>query len=132
MRVDWTQRDLAAVLGRPEQAISEIINGSKQITPETSVELSQAFGTSPEFWYNLEADYQMEMARTQAPGDAIARRSRLYAELPLREMAGRGWLTLRASVDELEAEVAGCLGMPLLSEPPRLAARWRGSTAAYR
>lgn len=125
----WTQRDLAAILGRPEQAISEIIAGSKQITPETSVELSQAFGTSPEFWHNLEANYRLELARTQARGDVIARRSRLYAELPLREMASRGWLTLRESVDELEAEVAECLGAPLLPEPPRLAVRWRGSIA---
>ena len=125
----WTQRDLAAILGRPEQVISEIIAGSKQITPETSIELSQAFGTSPEFWHNLEANYRLELAGTQAQGDVIARRSRLYTELPLREMANRGWLTLRESVDELEAEVAGCLGMPLLPEPPRLAARLRGSTA---
>ena len=62
----WTQRDLAAILGRPEQAISEIITGSKQITPETSVELGQAFGTSPEFWHNLETNYRLELARTQA------------------------------------------------------------------
>ena len=126
---DWTQRDLAAILGRPEQAISEIVNGTKQITPETSLELSQAFGTSPEFWHNLEANYRLELALRQAQGDAIARRSRLYAELPLREMASRGWLTLRESVDELEAEVAGCLGVPVLPEPPRLAVRWRGSSA---
>ncbi len=125
----WTQRDLAAILDRPEQVISEIVTGSKQITPETSVELGQAFGTSPEFWNNLEANYRLELARAQAQSDVIARRSRLYAELPLREMASRGWLTLRESVEELEAEVAGCLGTPLLPEPPRLAVRWRGSTA---
>jgi HTH-type transcriptional regulator/antitoxin HigA len=125
----WTQRDLAAILGRPEQAISEIITGSKQITPETSVELGQAFGTSPEFWHNLEANYRLELARTQAHGDVIARRSRLYAELPLREMASRGWLTLRDSVDELEAEVIGCVGVPVLPGPPRPAVRWRGSSA---
>jgi len=125
---DWTQRDLAAILGRPEQAISEIINGTKQITPETSVELSQAFGTSPAFWHTLEANYRLDLALRQAHDDAIARRSRLYAELPLREMASRGWLTLREPVDELEAEVTGCLGVPLLSEPPRLAVRWRGSS----
>jgi len=124
----WTQRDFAAILGRPEQVISEIIGGSKQITPETSLELSQAFGTSPEFWHNLEANYRLELARTQVQGDVIARRSRLYAELPLREMASRGWLTLRESVDELESEVANCLGVPLLPEPPRLAARLRGSS----
>jgi HTH-type transcriptional regulator/antitoxin HigA len=125
----WTQRDLAAILGRPEQAISEIVNGSKQITPETSVELSQAFGTSPEFWHSLEADYRLELALCQTQDDAIARRSRLYSELPLREMASRGWLTLRESVEELEAEVTDCLGVPVLPETPRLAAQWRGSTS---
>jgi HTH-type transcriptional regulator/antitoxin HigA len=117
----WSQRDLAAILGRPEQAISEIITGGKQITPETSVELGHAFGTSPEFWCNLETNYRLELARTQAQGDAIARRSRLYAELPLREMASRGWLTLHESVADLEAEVAGCLGVPVLPGPPHLA-----------
>ena len=125
---DWTQRDLAAILGRPEQAISEIVNGTKQITPETSLELSRAFGTSPEFWHTLEANYRLELALRQTHDDAIARRSRLYAELPLREMASRGWFTLCESVDELEAEVAGCLGVPVLPEPPRLAVRWRGSS----
>jgi len=125
----WTQRDLAAILGRPEQAISEIISGSKQITPETSLELSQAFGTSAELWNNLEANYRLELARTQAQGDVIARRSRLYAELPLRAMASRGWLTLHESVADLEAEVVGCLGVPVLPEPPRQAARLRGSSA---
>ena len=125
----WTQRDLAAIIGRPEQIISEIISGSKQITPETALELSQAFGTSAELWSNLEANYRLELARTQAYGDVIARRSRLYAELPLREMASRGWLTLHESVAALEAGVAGCLGVPVLPEPPRLAARLRGSSA---
>ena len=56
----WTQRDLAAILGRPEQMVSEIINGAQQITPETSVQLSEAIGSSLEFWYNLEANYRDE------------------------------------------------------------------------
>ena len=33
---DWTQRDLAIIVGRPYQAINEIINGNKQITPDTA------------------------------------------------------------------------------------------------
>ena len=61
----WTQGDLAAILGRPEQVINEIISGSKPITPETSIELGQAFGTSPEFWHTLEANHQLESAQRQ-------------------------------------------------------------------
>ncbi len=55
---DWTQKDLAAIMGRPVQTINEIIWGILQITPETAIELSQALGTTPEFWTNLEAKYR--------------------------------------------------------------------------
>ena len=51
----WTQKDLADIMGRPAQTINEIVRGSKQITPETAIELSEAFGTSAEFWTNLGA-----------------------------------------------------------------------------
>ncbi len=54
----WSQQDLAAIMGRPEQAISEIINAKKQITAETAQQLSRAFGTSVDFWLNLEMQYQ--------------------------------------------------------------------------
>ncbi|MEI2692248.1 MAG: HigA family addiction module antitoxin [Anaerolineae bacterium] len=91
----WSQKDLAAILGRPEQMVSEIANGTKQITPETALELAQALDTSPELWMNLEANYRLQMAQRQSRDDAIARRSLLYAALPLRAMARRGWLTLR-------------------------------------
>ncbi|MEH2287813.1 MAG: helix-turn-helix domain-containing protein [Nostoc sp.] len=36
----WTQKDSAEIIGRPVQTINEIIRGSKQITPETAIELS--------------------------------------------------------------------------------------------
>jgi addiction module HigA family antidote len=52
----WSQRDLAAVMGRSYQAINQIVRGVKCITPETARELAQAFGTSPELWMNLEVN----------------------------------------------------------------------------
>jgi addiction module HigA family antidote len=58
----WTQKDLAEIIDRPVQTINEIIRGSKQITPETAIELSHALGTSPEFWTNLEAKYRLYLA----------------------------------------------------------------------
>lgn len=125
----WSQKDLAAILGRPEQAVSEIVNGVKQITPETALELAQALGTSPELWMNLEANYRLQMAQRQERDDAIARRSQLYAALPLRAMARRGWLTLRESPGELEHEVAKLLGVPVEAESVVLPARLRSSSA---
>jgi len=34
-------------------------SGTKQVTPETTLELADAFNTSPEFWMNLEANYRL-------------------------------------------------------------------------
>ncbi len=58
----WTQNDLADMIGRPQQTISEIVRGTEQITPETALELSEAFGTSPEFWMNLETNYRLSLS----------------------------------------------------------------------
>jgi addiction module HigA family antidote len=56
----WTLKDLARIMGRPTQAIREIVKGAKQITPEAALELAEAFGTSAEFWTNLETQYRLE------------------------------------------------------------------------
>jgi addiction module HigA family antidote len=55
----WSQQDLAAILGRSEQMISEIIRAKKQITAEIACQLAKAFGTSPIFWLNLEIQFQL-------------------------------------------------------------------------
>jgi HTH-type transcriptional regulator / antitoxin HigA len=54
----WTQKDLAEIINRPEQIISAIVKGTKQIKPETALKLASAFGTSAKFWINLENNYR--------------------------------------------------------------------------
>ena len=58
-----TQVALAAHLGVPIQRINELVRGKRGITPETAWLLSQAFGTTPEFWLNLQAAYDLAIAR---------------------------------------------------------------------
>jgi HTH-type transcriptional regulator/antitoxin HigA len=55
----WTQSDLAKIIGRPLQVVNPIINGKKEITPETAVSLGAAFRTSAVYWLNLEAAYRL-------------------------------------------------------------------------
>lgn len=108
----WSQRDLAEIMGRPPQAISEIVRGAKQITPETALELAQAFGTSAEIWTNLEANYRLQLAR-QRHGDGIsgiATRSKLYGLLPISDMVRRSWLRATTTAEELEREVWAFFG----------------------
>jgi len=108
----WSQRDLAEIMGRPPQAISEIIRGVKQITPETSLELAQAFGTSAEIWMNMETTYRLQLARRRS-GDGesdIATRSRLYGMLPIADLIRRGWLRATSVADDLERDTCHLLG----------------------
>jgi HTH-type transcriptional regulator/antitoxin HigA len=63
----WTQRQFAAIIGKPAQAISEIIHDRKQLTPETALRIASALGTSPQLWSSLEADYRLSLARHKLP-----------------------------------------------------------------
>lgn len=80
----WTQKELADIMGRPAQTINEIIRGSKQITPETAIELSEAFGTSAEFWMNLETNYRLHLARKKKTNPISLVRAACIILLPYR------------------------------------------------
>lgn len=58
-----SQKELARRMGRPLNAINEIINGKKAITAETALQLEEVMPeTSARFWLNLETDYQLTRA----------------------------------------------------------------------
>lgn len=124
----WQQKDLAAIMGRPEQAISEIINDKKQITAETARELAAAFGTLADFWMNLEANYRLQLAERQAKEDEISRAAALYEQLPCYgELVKRGWLSLRETLAEREQDVCRFLGIASIGDPVPLAMAARHS-----
>ncbi len=60
-----TQKELAAKMGRPAQAISEIINGKKAITPETALGLEQELGIPAYLWVRLEGRYRLALAKAK-------------------------------------------------------------------
>ena len=77
-----TQRALAEAIGRPEQAISEIVRGKKGITADTALQFSNVFGLSAEFWMNLQSTYALTVARQ-------ARRPKRRAQPPKEKTARR-------------------------------------------
>lgn len=58
-----TQVALARHLGVPVQRINELVRGKRGVTPETAWLLAGAFGTSPEFWSNLQSNHDLVQAR---------------------------------------------------------------------
>ena len=53
----WTQAEFAAVLGRPVQFVSEIVNGKKEVTRESAAQIGAALGQTPEFWLSFQDEY---------------------------------------------------------------------------
>lgn len=54
-----SQYRLAKSIGKPESAISEIVRGRRAVSVEMACLLAAALGTSPEFWLNLQRDYDL-------------------------------------------------------------------------
>ncbi len=75
--VGVTPTELARQVDVPPNRISEIIRGRRAITGDTALRLGHWFGTTPQFWVNLQASYDLRLAADQA-GEAIER-------LPRRE-----------------------------------------------
>lgn len=68
-----TQNRLAVAIGVPPRRINEIVHGKRGITADTAVRLSTYFGTSAEFWMNLQTHYELRIQRRALQGqlDAI-------------------------------------------------------------
>jgi addiction module HigA family antidote len=62
-----SQVAFAAHLGVPVQRINELIRGKRGVTPETAWLLSEALNTTPEFWINLQAAYDLARSRPSEP-----------------------------------------------------------------
>ena len=57
--MEMSQTQLAEAMDVPIQRINTLISGKRGITPETAILLSRVFKTSPEFWMNLQASYDL-------------------------------------------------------------------------
>ncbi|MGQ3055043.1 MAG: HigA family addiction module antitoxin [Roseateles sp.] len=115
---EWSQQELADILDRPPRLISEIVAGKRAITPETAKGLGDAFGTSPDYWMNLESQYQLSKVKTS--NNNVARKARLYDKFPVREMMRRGWVRASENIDVLEQRFCDFFSIPDISVEPDL------------
>ena len=54
---------LAKALRVPANRLSQIVRGTRAVTPDTSLRLGRYFGFSPDFWLRLQMHYEFELAR---------------------------------------------------------------------
>ena len=75
-----TPTGLARQIEVPANRITEIIHGRRGITGDTALRLGHWFGTSAQFWLNLQSAYDIRVAQAKAGGE--------IAKLPVRQDTG--------------------------------------------
>lgn len=60
-----TANRLAIELLAPATRINDIVRGKRTITADTALRLARYFGTTPQFWMNLQANYELELAQDE-------------------------------------------------------------------
>lgn len=73
---------LAKRIDVPVTRISELVRGRRGVTADTALRLARFFGTSPELWLGLQAEYDLRVARREV-GDSVESRI-----VPLKRAAG--------------------------------------------
>lgn len=67
-----TQYRLAKDISVPPRRINEIVHGKRAITADTALRLARCFGNNERFWLNLQARYDLEVAKDRL-GDRLDR-----------------------------------------------------------
>jgi addiction module HigA family antidote len=55
----------------PHNAVTEIMNGDRSVTARMAIRLGQAFSTTPQYWLNLQAIYDLKRARAEMSAEAL-------------------------------------------------------------
>jgi len=118
---EWSQMDLAEILGVSHRLVNEIVVGKRAVTPETAMGLAAALDTSAQLWLNLEASYQLyRLSLKRRDEAAVSQRARLFEKAPVREMARRGWIADSKDPAVLEGSLLRFLEIEELTGEPTL------------
>jgi len=80
--LDMSASELARKIGVPTNPVTQILNSTRAVTGDTALRLGHFFGTSPQFWLNLQSLYELRLARQKA-GKSIEALPRLKRREPV-------------------------------------------------
>ena len=85
--IGLSSAELARTLHVPANRISQIIAGKRAISADTALRLARHFGTTPDFWMNLQKIYELDLARKSLSGtlNSIPQRPASVAAMHFQE-----------------------------------------------
>jgi HTH-type transcriptional regulator / antitoxin HigA len=99
---DWTQQDLADVLGVSTKHVNKLLNDEQPVTLNMAKLLGEAFNLSPQFWINLDTNYRLRLEDETEEEKDVDIRSKIYQYMPINEMCRKKWFRKPETTDELE------------------------------
>ncbi|MGH9199337.1 MAG: HigA family addiction module antitoxin [Acidimicrobiia bacterium] len=81
-----SQYRLAIDVSVPPRRINEIVHGKRSITADTALRLARYFGTTERFWLNLQAQFDLDVARDRL-GDRLTKEVTEHRQ----KLEGAGW-----------------------------------------
>jgi len=108
------QAEIAQRMGRPPQAINEIIAGRKAVTPDTALQLERALGVPAHIWTSLEARFQLIKAR-QLEMQQLREESPLLNEIPYKILCQMGFVKKTRNIVDKIRELHSFFGVSALS-----------------
>ena len=63
--IGMTQKEFADHLGWTYAKLNELVRGKRGVTPDTALDLADAFKMEPDFWMNLQRDWELYKAKKQ-------------------------------------------------------------------
>jgi antitoxin HigA-1 len=80
--LEMSAAELARKIAVPTNRVTQILNGTRSITGDTALRLGHFFGTSPQFWLNLQTLYDVRVAERKA-GKGIRHLPKLKRKEPV-------------------------------------------------
>jgi HTH-type transcriptional regulator/antitoxin HigA len=115
----WHQRTLAIILGMDDTGVNRIVSDKRPIDAKLAVILEEVFGEPAERFLELQKTFDLARARIAVrPDPGRATRAQLFGELPIAEMAKRGWINapdIRAT-KHVETELMRFFGVNRLKD----------------
>jgi HTH-type transcriptional regulator / antitoxin HigA len=99
----WTQDDLAQLTDISSKQLSQIINDKVRITINTAKLLGKSFGTSPEFWINLDTNYRLNIESDEKKENSTQRKATIRKFMPVSEILRKKWFSFENTADGYES-----------------------------
>ncbi|MFO0362357.1 MAG: ImmA/IrrE family metallo-endopeptidase [Flavobacteriales bacterium] len=116
---EWTQEDLAEVIGVSIKHTNKILQDEQQLTLSMARVLGEVFNTSAQYWINIDTGYRLWQMQERSASEVEADiKGLIYEHMPIKDMCAKGWLKATKDANELKAQVLRFWGWKELDFAP--------------